>query len=145
MTNEFPKRLNPGLLNINPDRMNEIVLAYIGDAVYELYIRCFAITSGAAKVTQMHDFSVGYVRAASQAKALKKIEGELSEDERRIVKRARNKKNVSAPQNISLAEYRLATAFEALLGYLYLSEKVDRLEYIVLKSMETESLTMPEA
>lgn len=139
MVKQFLNRINPNLPELKPNLMNEIVLAYIGDAVYELYVRCFTVTSGVSKVTQMHGLSVGYVKATSQAKALKKLEAELDEEEMGVVRRARNKKNLSGPKNVHPLDYKLATAFEALLGYLYSSDKIDRLEYIVLKSIEMES------
>lgn len=122
--------------NFNPKDMNPSVLAYIGDGVYELFIRTVMIQMNPSKkVNILHKLSVDYVKATSQAKCLKAIEEELDEEERGIVRRARNQKISSFPKNVSIKEYQLATAFEALLGYLYLMEKMDRLQSIMEKSV----------
>lgn len=118
----------------NPSKMSSTVLAYIGDGVYELFVRTKVVLEG-GKVNTMHKQSVNYVKASSQALALKHIIDELDEEEAAVVRRARNNKNISVPKNTSHTEYRQATGFEALLGYLYLSGKEDRLEFLMTKSI----------
>jgi len=121
---------------IVPREMDSSVLAYIGDVVYELFIRTFVIQMNPNnKVNKLHQLSVDYVRATNQARVLKSIEEELDEEEFGIVRRARNKKISSLPKNVSLKEYQSATAFEALLGYLYLLKKEDRLNALMEKSL----------
>lgn len=119
-----------------PKEMNPMVLAYIGDAVYELFVRMLVIKTEAAKVNTLHKLSVNFVKATSQAKALRGIEEMLTEEESGVVRRAKNHKNQSFPRNVSIKEYKLATAFEALLGFLYLSDKRSRLEELMKKSIE---------
>lgn len=120
---------------LNPQQLNSMVLAYIGDGVYELFVRTLVIQTG-GKVNTMHKQSVDYVKASSQALALQHIADELEECETAIVRRARNNKSISVPKNASHSEYRQATGFEALLGYLYLSKKEDRLKYIMTQSVK---------
>ena len=115
----------------NPDLMNEIILAYIGDCVYELYVRNFSIGTGKAKTRDLSRISAGFSKAASQANVLRRLEASLSEEERKIVKRARNKKITSKPKNADPMDYKLATAFEALVGYLYLKGESERLEAVI--------------
>ncbi|WP_027399735.1 Mini-ribonuclease 3 [Anaerovorax odorimutans] len=118
----------------NLQYINTTVLAYMGDAVYEVYVRKFVIESGQVHANKLHRLSVKYVKAEGQAKALKLLFDELTPNEQNLVKRARNKKITSKPKNADPIIYKLATAFEALIGYLYLSNDVKRLEDIVQKS-----------
>ena len=111
--------------------VNTTALAYIGDAVYEVYIRERIIQSGQTNADMMHKKSVAYVSAEAQAKILKRIYDRLGEDEQNLVKRARNHKISSKPQNTDAVTYKLATAFEALVGHLYLTENKERLEEIL--------------
>lgn len=127
--------IHPDQRNYKPREMNPNVLAYIGDGVYELFIRSWVIQTGLCKVNELHKLTVDYVKAGSQAKALKVIQDELLEDEASIVRRARNNKSLSVPKNASIMEYRMATGFEALLGYLYLSNNNERLEYFIHKAI----------
>lgn len=120
----------------NPKELNPMVLAYIGDAVYELFVRMLVIKTEAVKVNTLHQLSVDFVKATSQAKALKSIEDILTEEETGVVRRAKNHKNQSFPKNVSIKEYKMATAFEALLGFLYLLDKKSRLEELMEKSIE---------
>ena len=107
------------------DRLPPDVLAYVGDAVYELYVRTMVAPEG-GRLHRLHRRSVQHVRAAAQAAALRAILPALSEAEQEIVRRGRNAKG-QAPRGASPADYRLSTAFEALLGYLYLAGETDRL------------------
>ena len=102
-------------------------LAYAGDAVYELLVRSHIIRNHDTNVNKMHRLSVKFVRADAQARLVSCLEDELTEEEKRIVKRGRNAKVTSSPKNAEMMNYRYATGFEALLGYLYLSNELDRL------------------
>ncbi|MDD4564955.1 MAG: ribonuclease III domain-containing protein [Eubacteriales bacterium] len=115
--------------------MNSTVLSFIGDSVFELYIRRHVINKGQVHADLLHRTAVRFVRAEAQAYALKAILDELSEDEMSLVKRARNKKISTKPKNVDPVIYKWATAFEALIGFLYLSEQYDRMEEIIQKSI----------
>ncbi len=119
----------------NPKEMNPIVLAYLGDGIYELFVRNIVVRTGASKVQTLHKLSVDFVKAGSQARALELIEELLDEEELGVIRRARNHKTLSVPKNAKLMEYKMATAFEALLGYLYLLHRQERLEEIMEKSV----------
>jgi len=110
---------------------NTTALAFLGDAVYEVYARKRVFEKGQTNADKLHQMAVKYVRAEGQAKAIKSIFDDLSEEEQALVKRARNKKSASKPKNADPVEYKLATAFEALIGYLYLEENEKRLEEIL--------------
>lgn len=117
--------------------MNTTSLAFLGDAIYEAYVREYLIKTIKAGADKLHRAAVKYVRADAQAGALKLMLGQLSEEELGLVKRARNKRNCSKPKNADPVIYKWATAFEALVGYLYLSEQKDRMEEIVHMAMES--------
>lgn len=117
--------------------MNPLVLAYIGDTIYDLFVRTFLIHTWDVSVHQLHLKSISYVNAGSQSDTLHEIENMLSEDELYIVRRGRNAKSGTVPKNADVTEYRQATGFECLLGYLYLTGQEERLFEImkyVLKS-----------
>ncbi|MBR6700639.1 MAG: Mini-ribonuclease 3 [Firmicutes bacterium] len=115
----------------DPARMNEIVLAYLGDCVYELYVRNLSVETGEPKVYVLNKMSSARSKASYQAAAVKKILPSLSETEAGIVRRAKNKKITSKPKNADPMDYKAATAFEALVGYLYLTEQTERMEHII--------------
>ena len=114
-----------------PALMNEIVLAYVGDCVYELYVRNLSVETGEPKVYKLDKMSSQRSKASYQAAAIKKILPELSEKEEGVVRRARNKKITSKPKNATPMDYKAATSFEALVGYLYLTGQHERMEYII--------------
>lgn len=114
--------------------MSPLIWAYIGDAVYELYIRENLIKQTNLKPHKLHLESIKYVKASEQAKILKEIVEELTEDEKEIVRRARNTKNHHIPKNAEIEDYMYATAYEGLIGYLYLTKQEERLEEIMKKS-----------
>lgn len=121
----------------NPKTINTTALAYIGDAVYEIYVRKHVIEGGESHVDMLHKKAVCYVRADAQAKALKTLmTGFLSEEEAALARRARNHKSASKPKNADPVTYKLATAFEAIIGYLYLSEQTQRMKEIIAKAFE---------
>ena len=117
--------------------MSPLVLAYLGDTVYESYIREHLIRQNInRKVNNLHKLEIQYSKAKAQATIIHELEDELTEEEMKIFKRGRNQKSHTAPKNADIIDYKYATGFEALIGYLYLSEDKERLEYIVKKGIE---------
>ncbi|MGI6452838.1 MAG: Mini-ribonuclease 3 [Syntrophomonadaceae bacterium] len=112
-----------------------LVLAYIGDAVFELMVRSQIVLNPGRKLKDMHEDTVNLVKAQSQARFIRHLFPELTEDEQQIVKRGRNTQS-SVPKNADVGDYRMSTGFEALLGYLYLKGDEERLEYLVNKSLQ---------
>ena len=117
--------------------MSPLVLAYLGDTVFESYIREHLIRQNInRKVNNLHKLAIQYSKAKAQATIIHELEDELTEEEMKIFKRGRNQKSHTAPKNADIIDYKYATGFEALIGYLYLSEDKERLEYIVKKGIE---------
>ena len=117
--------------------MSPLVLAYLGDTVYESYIREHLIRQNInRKVNNLHKLAIQYSKAKAQATIIHELEDEITEEEMKIFKRGRNQKSHTAPKNADIIDYKYATGFEALIGYLYLSEDKERLEYIVKKGIE---------
>ena len=119
-----------------PELLNPLVLAYIGDAVYELYIRNHLIKTTNLKPNKLHREAIKYVKASAQAKILELIQDMLTDAEKEIVRRGRNTENHHLPKNANPADYMHATAFEALIGYLYLTKQENRLNEILQKILE---------
>lgn len=112
-------------------KINTTGLAYIGDAVYEVYVREGLLKENVSNIDAIHKMATKFVRAESQALVVKTIFDNLTEQEQALVKRARNHKISSKPKNADPVTYKLATAFEALVGYLYLTDDKDRLSEIL--------------
>lgn len=108
-----------------------LALAYIGDAVYELLIRTKVMNYGSMQVNKMHKKSAGLVKAGTQAELAKCLREELTPEEDAVYKRGRNAKSGSMAKNATMSEYRTATGFEALIGYLYLTEQYERMLTLV--------------
>lgn len=108
-----------------------LIWAYIGDCIYELYIRTDLVNKTKLKPHELHIETIKYVKAKSQAEILKKIEKNLTEEELDIVRRGRNAKNHHLPKNADPADYMYSTAFEGLIGYLYLTKQDERLKEIL--------------
>ena len=116
--------------------MSPLVLAYIGDTIYESYIREYLIRKNInKKVNDLHKSAVKYVKAKAQATIMHELENELTEEELRIYKRGRNQKSHTSPKNADIIDYKHATGFEALVGYLHLGNEKERLEYIISKGI----------
>ena len=111
--------------------MSPLTWAYIGDSVYELYIRMYLVNNTQMKPHKLHIESIKYVKAKSQAEILKNIENKLTEKEIEIVKRGRNAENHHLPKNATIQDYMYSTGFEALIGYLYLTRQDERLTEIL--------------
>ncbi len=108
--------------------INVIELAYLGDAFYELKVREYLIKKGIRKVDNLQKSSVNYVSAKAQANILKCIMDNLTPKEIDIIHRARNYKRNTHPKNTDILTYKHSTAFEALIGYLYINNNVDRID-----------------
>ncbi|MBI2914548.1 MAG: ribonuclease III [Firmicutes bacterium] len=121
----------------DPSRLAPSVLAYLGDAVCELFVRTMLISAGTCGRRALHQEAVSRVRAESQAKALQRIQPELTQEERDVVRRGRNARG-NVPRGVSALEYRYSTAFEALLGYLYLKGRLDRVSEILSETLEED-------
>ena len=117
--------------NQNVDMMSPLVWAYVGDAVYEMYIRVYLSMTTKLNPHNLHIKSIDYVKAKSQAEILKKIQDILTEEEKEIVRRGRNTNTHHLPKNADMADYMYSTAFEALIGYLYLKGNEIRLKEIL--------------
>lgn len=118
------------LRNLNTD-----ALAYMGDAVYELFVRESLLEGGSVRVNNLHREATKHVKAAAQARAIRNMLGELSEEEQRLVKRARNHRYNSKAKNADPITYKWATAFEALVGYLYMSGDDERLHWVMDRAL----------
>ena len=118
---------------IDINMLSPLTWAYVGDAVYELYIRTNLVNNTKLKPHKLHIESIKYVKAKAQADILKRIEEHLTDEEKDIVRRARNAENHHLPKNADPADYMYSTAFEALIGYLYLCKKYERVKEIIEK------------
>ena len=120
---------------MNVLEVNSLVLAYLGDSVYENYVREYLIKSGISHVKELQEKSLLYVSAKSQARILKELidKNIFTEEELEAIKRARNAKSHSHPKSCDVITYRQATSFEALFGYLFLQNKKERIEEIMNK------------
>lgn len=127
---------NFGKTKLQPDQYSALALAYIGDGVYDLIIRTIVIDLGNGKVKDFHRITSGIVKAASQAKLMRIMESDLSEQELSVYRRGRNAKSSTSAKNASIIDYRIATGFEALIGYLYLSHQMDRAMDLVRKGLQ---------
>lgn len=121
-----------GARNYNP-----LSLAFIGDSIYENYVReKLLLTYPTMLPRDLHIEAIRYVKAASQSRIITELEKELSEEEHYIYKRGRNTKSHTIPKNADVLDYKRASGFEALIGYLYLTGKKERLEEIIGYSFE---------
>ncbi len=115
---------------------NTTKLAYIGDAVYEIYVRLRSAEMCGRHAGDMNKYSVHYVKAESQAAAAKKLaEWFYTGEELSLFKRARNRTNTAHPRGCTPAEYKLATGFEAVIGWLYITDERDRLDAVISEAI----------
>lgn len=119
------------------NQMSPLTWAYVGDCVFELYIRTKMVDLTNLKPHKLHINAIQFVKAKSQAEMLKNINENLSEEEKDIVRRGRNAENHHLPKNSNVQEYMYSTAFEALIGYLYLTKKTKRLKEIIEKALKS--------
>ncbi|MGN1158206.1 MAG: Mini-ribonuclease 3 [Agathobacter sp.] len=104
-----------------------LALAYIGDGIFDLVIRSIVVSKGNTKANQLHQYTSHIVKAASQAQMIEALEEELTEEEADVYRRGRNAKSPTMAKNASMVDYRKATGFEALMGYLYLKDDFERI------------------
>ena len=131
--------------NMKPALYSPLVLAYIGDGVYELYVRSRLIEEHSDMPPhKLHILSSAHVKARSQSRAMVIVETVLTDEELTIYKRGRNAKSATVPKNADVTEYRRATGFEALIGYLYLKGDNDRLNEIMKLSYEHTKAEEPQ-
>ena len=116
--------------------MSPLIWAYVGDAVYELYIREYLVNTTNLKPNRLHIEAIKYVKAKAQADILNRIQDKLTESELEIVRRTRNTENHHLPKNAELKDYMYATAFEGLIGYLFLTNQKERLDEILELSIK---------
>ncbi|MFS1514697.1 Mini-ribonuclease 3 [Chengkuizengella sp. SCS-71B] len=114
-----------------PNLLNPLVLAYLGDAIYDTYIRMYLISRPHHKPNHLHQEATKFVSAKAQAQYLKIWLPHLSEEEQDVVRRGRNAKSASIPKNADVLDYRHSTAFECLIGYLYYKKQHDRLSQLL--------------
>lgn len=119
--------------------LSPLTLAFIGDSVYEMFIRTKILSMGNRPANELHKIAVGYVKAKAQAQAAHKILDLLTDQELQIYKRGRNTNIHTVPKNADMVDYRHATALEALVGYLYIKREEDRLEEILNLAFDTLS------
>lgn len=117
--------------------LSPLQLAYIGDSVYELLVRTYLITKGIS-VKDLHKATTNYVKAKAQADFIHKLEEYLTEEEKILVKKGRNAKSNTSPKNTDIIDYKYATGFECVFGYLYLMNQDKRIEELFQMIIKTE-------
>ena len=117
-----------------------LTLAYIGDGIYELVIRSVVVERANRSANDLHKKTTRYVKAPAQSAMIEALLPELTEEEEAVYRRGRNAKSYTTAKNASVADYRRATGFEALMGYLYLKEDYSRIVELVRKGIPEESL-----
>lgn len=123
-------------LTKSPQEYNPLLLAYIGDAVYEIFIRHHLIARGVVRPQDLQKEAVKFVSAFAQAHVYRALEDSLTDEERGILKRGRNAKSGSVPKNAKVSDYRQSTGLEALIGYLYLKGEEQRLHDLMKTAIE---------
>lgn len=120
--------------NLNTAQYSPLAVAYIGDTVFDLFVRTKIIEQGNRRVNDMHKMSVRLVNAASQAAMARMLEQELTQEEKEILKWGRNAKFNTKPSHASVGDYHLATGFETLIGWLYIRKDEARLRELLEKA-----------
>ena len=115
-----------------------LTLAYIGDGIYELYIRTILIKQGNCQVNKLHKHASSLVKAEKQSEMIRTLEPQLTEEELHIYKRGRNAKSNTMAKNASVGDYRRATGFEAVIGYLYLKGEYSRMIDLIKAGLAPE-------
>ena len=140
--NAFKEALH--LKHVEAGEYSPLALAYIGDAVYELAIRTLVMNRGNMQVNKMHKKTANLVKADAQARFYLLLEEELTDAEKAAYRRGRNAKSFTMPKHATMKDYRMATGFEALMGYLYLSGKTERMVDLVALAMKKTGKAAPE-
>lgn len=134
----------PGMGTVDPRTSSPLVLAYIGDCVFDLIIKMMVAGRGNRQVHKLHEETSRYVQASAQSFMMRAMQEHLTAEEHAVYRRGRNARSVSPAKNQSITDYRRATGFEALIGYLYLNREYGRLTELVtigLESMEEHMKT----
>ena len=128
-----------GLTEISPAQLSPLVLAYIGDSIFDLVIKTYLLdTKGNMQVNKLNRFASNIVKAQSQSEMIGIIEPLLSPAEEAVYKRGRNAKSYTSAKNASISDYRRATGFEALMGYLYLEGEYERMIQLIKAGLDKE-------
>ena len=122
--------------DVDVQSYSPLTLAFIGDGIYDLVIRTIVVGKGNTKPAKLHHETASMVKAAAQARYMDVIEPELTPEEEAVFKRGRNANSPTMAKNASMADYRRATGFEALMGYLYLTGQDDRMLALIRTAME---------
>lgn len=122
---------------VDVNSYSPLTLAYIGDSIYDLIIKSLVVNQGNRQVNKLHKETSMYVQASTQSLMMRTMQEQLTEEEHAVYKRGRNAKSVSPAKNQSITDYRRATGFEALLGYLYLKKEWKRMLDLVKIGLES--------
>lgn len=117
-----------------------LTLAYIGDVIYDLVIRSVVVERANRSANDLHKKTTRYVKAETQAKMIQALQEDLTEDEAAVYKRGRNAKSYTTAKNATIGDYRKATGFEALMGFLYLTDQTDRMLFLIKRGIELAGL-----
>lgn len=128
-----------GMEHVDIRRYSPLALAYIGDGIYYLVIRSMVVGKGNTQANQLHRQTSQLVKAQSQSKMIEVIKPVLTEEEMAVYKRGRNAKSPTMAKNATMSDYRRATGFEALMGYLYLENQMERMMELIKKGLENIS------
>lgn len=126
------------LKEIDAKQYSPLTLAFIGDAIYDMIVRTIIVEQANAPVNKLHKKVSSIVKASAQMELLHRIKSDFTEEEERIYKRGRNAKSFTAAKNASIGDYRVATGLEALMGYLYLTNQMERIIFLMKKGLETK-------
>ncbi|MBE7052356.1 MAG: Mini-ribonuclease 3 [Ruminococcaceae bacterium] len=127
-------------INLVPNQVSPLSLAYIGDAVYEVYIRSYIMQSVNMPVAKLHKEATRYVSAKSQAKIYHLIKDKLTEEETEVFKRGRNAHSYTSAKNADIIDYRISTGLEALIGHTYIKKDNERLSELISMCIEAANM-----
>jgi ribonuclease-3 family protein len=122
-------------MNKDPAALPSLVLAYVGDAVFELYVRLYLVEKNTGKVRELHNHAASLVNAGAQARYYRELEPVMTPQEQSVARRGRNVKSRRIPKNADMLDYRLSTGFEALIGFLFLSDQKNRMRELIRLSL----------
>ena len=125
-----------GIADVDIRTYSPLTLAYIGDGIFDIVIRSVVVAKGNSRANDLHKRTSKIVKAHTQALMIEALEGELTEEEADIYRRGRNAKSGTMAKNASMSDYRKATGFEALMGYLYLKDDFERIVFLTKRAME---------
>ncbi len=126
-----------GLGEVDVKQYSPLALAYIGDSIYDLIIKSLVVNEGNQQVQKLHKRTSRFVKASAQSQMMRVLQEQLTEEEHAVYKRGRNAKSVTPAKNQSVTDYRRATGFEALMGYLYLKKEWGRMLALVKTGLES--------